>query len=117
MAYSIVDFQRTPVSMPIHSYIWDISNPNKPEMELEPVSQLLCLKFNLKDNNLLGGGMYNGQFGFFDIRKGSLPVDVHSFQLLKSLRAVWFRSRRLKCVIGIQFMTLHGCSAKQEQRR
>lgn len=76
IAYSIVDFQRTPPNMPIQSYIWDINNPNTPELGLEPNSQLLCLKFNLKDHNLLGAGHYNGQFGFFDIRKGPSPVEV-----------------------------------------
>lgn len=65
--------------MPIHSYVWDVAHPNQPEMELEPLSQLLSLRFNLKDMNLLGGGMYNGQFGFFDMRRGSTLVDVVLF--------------------------------------
>ena len=80
VAYSVVDFQRTPPGMPIQSYVWDMGNPNAPEMALQPGSQLLCLKFNLKDSSLLGGGMYNGQFGFFDVRRGPSPVEVRHLQ-------------------------------------
>ena len=59
----------------ISSYVWDISNPNEPEMELLPQSQLTTINYNLKDINLLGVGQYNGQFAYFDVRKGSNPVD------------------------------------------
>jgi len=62
--------------MLLHSFIWDIGNPNSPEMKLYLSSQILSLKYNLKDQNLLGCGLYNGQFSFFDIRKGAAPVDV-----------------------------------------
>ena len=78
----------------VSSYIWDISNPNEPELELQPQSQMTVLNYNLKDTNLLGAGLYNGQFTFFDVRKGSAQVDStaieHSHrcadQHLKSLR-------------------------------
>ena len=30
----------------------------------------------LQDYNVLGAGMYNGQFGVFDLRKGSGMTDV-----------------------------------------
>ena len=57
------------------SYIWDVNNPNTPEFELKPGSPLTCINYNLKDVNLLGGGQYNGQVAFFDVRKGSATVD------------------------------------------
>lgn len=56
--------------------MWDISNPNDPELELQPQSQLTAINYNLKDINLLGVGQYNGQFAYFDVRKGSAPVDA-----------------------------------------
>jgi dynein intermediate chain 2 len=62
--------------MPLSSYVWDLSNPNVPESELLGPSQLVCAKFNVKDANLVGAGQYNGQFSYFDRRKGSTPVDM-----------------------------------------
>lgn len=62
--------------MPLSSYVWDLSNPNVPESELLGPSQLVCAKFNVKDANLVGAGQYNGQFSYFDRRKGSAPVDM-----------------------------------------
>ena len=59
-----------------------------------PQSQLTVVNFNQKDTNLLGAGQYNGQFAFFDVRKGSQPVEStaieHSHRcccLLDSTRA------------------------------
>lgn len=34
--------------MPMQSYVWDIVNPNTPEVELTPQSPLCCLRFNSK---------------------------------------------------------------------
>ena len=59
----------------LSSYVWDLHNPNVPECELRPGSALTCVNYNLKDSNLLGAGQYNGQVSFFDVRKGSVPVD------------------------------------------
>ena len=58
------------------SYIWDVSNPNTPDFELTPQSQLTSINFNLKDTSLVGAGQYNGQFAYFDMRKGSTPVEA-----------------------------------------
>lgn len=76
VSYSIMQFQQQPANMPISSYIWDVSNPNTPEYEMIPTSQLCCAKFNMKDANLVGCGQYNGQLTYFDIRKGNHPVDA-----------------------------------------
>eukprot|EP00983_Pelagomonas_calceolata_P021068 661787-Pelagomonas_calceolata.AAC.1 len=38
--------------MPLSSYVWDVNNPNTPEFEMAPASQICCSKFNLKDPNL-----------------------------------------------------------------
>eukprot|EP00878_Enallax_costatus_P034623 GHUV01038402.1.p1 GENE.GHUV01038402.1~~GHUV01038402.1.p1 ORF type:complete len:415 (+),score=109.91 GHUV01038402.1:392-1636(+) len=75
IAYSVLAFQQQPAGMSLSSYVWDLSNPNVPESELLGPSQLVCAKFNVKDSNLVGAGQYNGQFVYFDTRKGSSPVD------------------------------------------
>ncbi|GLC43800.1 Dynein [Pleodorina starrii] len=76
IAYSILQFQQQPAGMPLSSYIWDVNNPNTPEYEMVPTSQICCAKFNLKDNNLVGAGQYNGQMAYFDVRKGNGPVEA-----------------------------------------
>ncbi|KAI9223721.1 WD40-repeat-containing domain protein [Blastocladiella britannica] len=75
VAYSMLDFQRTPMGMTYESYIWDIENPNVPDQTILPASPLVCLKYNPKDPHILVGGTYNGVVAFWDTRKGSLPVD------------------------------------------
>lgn len=75
VSYSILAFQQQPAGMPLSSYVWDLANPNTPDAELAPPSQLCCARFNLKDSNLIGAGQYNGQFTYFDTRKGPAPVD------------------------------------------
>jgi hypothetical protein len=73
-AYAIMEFQQQPENMSLDSYVWDISNPNTPEFSLKPLSQVVSAKFNLKDPNIVGAGLYNGQFAIFDMRKGSRQV-------------------------------------------
>ena len=58
------------------SYIWDVNNPNNPEMELHPSSALCCLEYNPKDPHLLVGGSYNGLISYWDTRKGPNPADT-----------------------------------------
>jgi hypothetical protein len=75
VAYAILAFQQQPAGMSLSSYVWDLNNPNVPEAELLAPSQLVCARFNLKDSNLVGAGQYNGQFSYFDMRKGTGPVE------------------------------------------
>mmetsp|Transcript_37152 Transcript_37152/g.82649 ORF Transcript_37152/g.82649 Transcript_37152/m.82649 type:complete len:561 (+) Transcript_37152:351-2033(+) len=76
ISYSILQFQQQPAGMPLSSYVWDVNNPNTPEFEMAPTSQICCSKFNLKDGNLVGAGQYNGQFSFYDMRKGNSAVEA-----------------------------------------
>lgn len=76
ISYSILQFQQQPASMSLSSYIWDVNNPNSPEFEMTPTSQICVSKFNLKDSNLVGAGQYNGQFTFYDLRKGNAAVEA-----------------------------------------
>lgn len=70
-AYAIMDFQQQPENMSLDSYVWDLANPNTPEYLMQPLSQVVSAKFNLKDPNIIGAGLYNGQFAVFDMRKGN----------------------------------------------
>ena len=75
VAYSDLKFQNPKFmgssgsSLPCQSYIWDMNNPNTPEMELVPPSPLVCLRYNPKSTDTLVGGCYNGLITFFDTRK------------------------------------------------
>jgi hypothetical protein len=42
VSYSILDFQKQPADMPLSSYVWDVNNPNTPEIEMTPASQMVC---------------------------------------------------------------------------
>ncbi|XP_053552306.1 dynein axonemal intermediate chain 2 [Bombina bombina] len=76
VAYSSLEFQRASKDMSFDSYIWDIENPNKPELTLKPVSPLVSLEYNPKDSHILVGGCYNGQITYWDTRKGGQPVEM-----------------------------------------
>ncbi|PNJ87611.1 DNAI2 isoform 1 [Pongo abelii] len=80
VAYSCLDFQRAPVGMSSDSYIWDLENPNKPELALKPSSPLVTLEFNPKDSHVLLGGCYNGQIACWDTRKGSLVAELSTIE-------------------------------------
>jgi len=77
VAFAIMQFQDWRMDgMSSLSYIWDVNNPNTPEMELQPSSALCCLEYNPKDPHLLVGGSYNGLISYWDTRKGSNPADT-----------------------------------------
>eukprot|EP00611_Tribonema_gayanum_P022017 TRINITY_DN4346_c0_g2_i3.p1 TRINITY_DN4346_c0_g2~~TRINITY_DN4346_c0_g2_i3.p1 ORF type:complete len:599 (+),score=167.96 TRINITY_DN4346_c0_g2_i3:195-1991(+) len=74
VSYSILSFQDPRFMgaanrMPVSSYVWDVLNPNAPDVELIPPSPLCCLRFNPKSTDTLVGGSYNGLINFFDLRK------------------------------------------------
>lgn len=72
VTYAILNFQDARVAnarLPPQSYVWDISNPNSPELEINPPSPLCCLKFNPKNADILVGGSYNGLISVYDLRR------------------------------------------------
>ncbi|GMI17612.1 hypothetical protein TrLO_g4434 [Triparma laevis f. longispina] len=77
VSYSNLNFQDPQymgdTQMPVSSYIWDIMNPNTPDIELLPPSPLCCLRFNAKSTDTLVGGSYNGLVSFYDLRKPNAP--------------------------------------------
>lgn len=84
VSYSILTFQDprfSNVRIPAQSYIWDILNPNTPDVELNPPSPLCCLRFNPKNTDSLIGGSYNGLITFYDLRRsgGGTNKDVTPF--------------------------------------
>ncbi|CAL8309424.1 unnamed protein product [Boreogadus saida] len=80
VAYSCLDFQKATKDMSFDSYIWDIENPNKPEMCINPVAPLVCLEYIPTDCHILAGGCYNGQIAYWDTRKGGQPVDTSKIE-------------------------------------
>jgi len=72
VSYGIDTFQDPRLlqkTLPTQSYIWNVQNPNAPEISLKPSSPLLSLRFNPKNPDTLVGGSYNGIVSFFDRRK------------------------------------------------
>jgi dynein intermediate chain 2 len=57
--------------MPKQSYIWNINDPNKPELTLDATSPLCCLQWHHKIPDILAAGSYNGSVAYFDVREGN----------------------------------------------
>ncbi|NXL39807.1 DNAI2 protein, partial [Glaucidium brasilianum] len=96
VAYSSLEFQQHAKDMSFDSYIWDLKNPNKPELVLKPSSPLVCLEYNPKDSHVLVGGCYNGQLAYWDTRKGGLPVEVSAVEVSHRdpvYGAIWLQSK------------------------
>ncbi|KAL0481743.1 dynein intermediate chain [Acrasis kona] len=75
VAYCTPQSQDVPEGMDMDSFIWDVNNPNTPEMQLLPTSPLCCLEYNPKDTSCIVAGAYNGTLFYFDTRRGSQSVD------------------------------------------
>jgi dynein intermediate chain 2 len=75
--YSILRFQQMPKHMPLESYIWNLTNPNEPDMTLVPPSPLCTIAFNHKNSDILVGGSYNGSLSFFDLRVSTSDGKCH----------------------------------------
>jgi len=80
VSYSVMQFQQmsaaTATDQDKLSYIWDVNNPNTPDAKLLPQSPLCCIAYNPRSGDHLVGGSYNGVINFFDLRKGSTPVET-----------------------------------------
>eukprot|EP00736_Rhodelphis_marinus_P001001 Rmarinus@m.8609 len=74
IAYSMLSFQRWGSDMSPSSYIWDVNNPNFPEMDIMASSPLCCLEYNPRDAHVLVGGSYNGLIAYWDTRRGSQAI-------------------------------------------
>lgn len=74
VSYAIPRFQQTPDKMKTNSYVWDLQNPNAPEISLESPSPITNIAYNHKLTDIIGGGCANGIVGMWDSRKGKEPV-------------------------------------------
>ncbi|NXH22033.1 DNAI2 protein, partial [Bucco capensis] len=96
VAYCNLEFQQNKKDMSFDSYIWDLENPKKPELILQPSSPLVTLEYNHKDSCILLGGCYNGQVAYWDTRKGGLPVEVSAMDVSHRepvYGAIWLPSK------------------------
>eukprot|EP01062_Namystynia_karyoxenos_P058322 TRINITY_DN49888_c0_g1_i1.p1 TRINITY_DN49888_c0_g1~~TRINITY_DN49888_c0_g1_i1.p1 ORF type:complete len:608 (+),score=245.84 TRINITY_DN49888_c0_g1_i1:159-1982(+) len=71
IAYCNTKFQGSSEGMTVKSHVWDVNNPNSPEIDLVPQSPLCCLQYSPKDTNIIAGGSYNGVVQLWDVRKAS----------------------------------------------
>ncbi|KAG7260997.1 hypothetical protein CRUP_018333, partial [Coryphaenoides rupestris] len=67
VAYSCLEFQKATKDMSFDSYIWNVENPNKPEMTIKPVSPLTGTD--------TFSASTDGQVLWWDIRKLSEPTE------------------------------------------
>lgn len=74
VAYCQMKFQGNTEGMSVKSHIWDINNPNSPDVDLVPTSPLCAVQFNPKDQYLVAGGSYNGVIQYWDTRNPRVPV-------------------------------------------
>lgn len=70
-SYAQLRFQQQPLGMPKQSYIWNINNPNQPEVTLDPTSPLCCMQWHHKIQSVIAGGSYNGSVCVYDLREGN----------------------------------------------
>ncbi|CAH8577065.1 unnamed protein product [Schistosoma turkestanicum] len=95
VAYCNTEFQSSQ-NLSNDSYIWDLNNPNRPELVLKPTSPLVCIEYNPKDSHTLIGGCYNGQLAFWDRRRGPIPVEISPVEHSHRdpvWKALWIQSK------------------------
>jgi len=73
-AYASIGFQSLHPDASFESYIWDVENPNKPELTLKPPAMAVCVEYNPKDPNQLLAGLHSGQVCIWDTRLGGVPT-------------------------------------------
>jgi len=101
VAYSSLAFQQAPEGMSSNSYIWNLNNPNFPEMTLAPPSPLVSLEYSNKDPNIVMGGSYNGLLVYWDLRASVTPCKMTTIE--KSHRdpvyaIQWVQSKHHECM-------------------
>jgi len=74
VAYSSIGFQAIGPDASYESYIWDVEQPNSPELALKPPSMAVCVEYNPKDPNQILSGLHSGQVCVWDVRAGGVPT-------------------------------------------
>jgi len=100
-AYSSLQFQQFPEGMSPASYVWDLNNPNYPELTLVPPSPLVTLEYSNRDPNILMGGSYNGLLVFWDLRTGPAPNKQTSIEKSHKdpvYEITWIQSKHHECM-------------------
>eukprot|EP00055_Hartaetosiga_balthica_P003167 m.6732 g.6732 ORF g.6732 m.6732 type:complete len:576 (-) comp2646_c0_seq1:129-1856(-) len=102
-AYSVLEFQKAPSNTSYNSYIWDLENPNAPDLALTPSSPIVSIRYNPKDVHILLGGLYNGQVAIWDTRRGSRPTETSPVE--QSHRDPVYAAEFLASKTGTEFFT------------
>ncbi|BFZ17387.1 hypothetical protein BsWGS_20426 [Bradybaena similaris] len=96
VAYCTLEFQSALPGTSMCSYIWDVENPNIPDLTVKPISPLVCLEYNPKDVHILLGGCYNGQIILWDTRKGSQAAEITPIEQSHrdpAYKTLWIQSK------------------------
>ena len=96
VSYSILRFQQMPDKMPLQSYVWDLNNPNVPDLVLNAPSSITNISYNQKLSDQIGGGCYNGLIAIWDVKKGKEPIMVSPVEKSHSdpiTHLLWLSSR------------------------
>ncbi|EGR31420.1 intermediate chain 2, putative [Ichthyophthirius multifiliis] len=76
VSYAIMRFQQMPEKMNTEAYVWDLVNPNVPDIKLLSPSPITNIAYNQKLSDQIGGGCYNGLVAVWDVRKGDGPAAI-----------------------------------------
>ena len=105
IAYSVLQFQQQPTDMSLSSYVWDVTNPNYPDLELVPASGAACPLLLLHASALLRDWRVTRLRSARVSRvqhQGSAP---HPGRLLQ--RPVAVRRAGVSCATSLVFLLLH----------
>nr|XP_018910150.1 PREDICTED: dynein intermediate chain 2, axonemal [Bemisia tabaci] len=96
VTHANLEFQRAPHDLCTHSYIWEVENPNSPDLVLKPKTTILSLEYHPKDPHCLVSGFCSGQVGAWDTRKGSEPCELSNMTNSHRdpvLKVLWINSK------------------------
>ena len=112
VAYANLNFRALAVDAALDSYVWDVDNPNVPELALHATSPLWAIEYNPKDPHVLAGGCYNGLVSFWDTRTGSDAVGSSSVEQSHrdpAYSVKWIQSKQVRVCAEFCFVVFGFC--------
>jgi len=96
VAYSDLRFQSIDPRATFESYLWNIENPNCPELALKPPAMAVCVEYNPKDSHELLSGLQSGQVCLWDTRRAACRARFPTLTRpisTRSIRRAGFRQK------------------------